>query len=80
MPETSNEVLAERLEGLSHLINEKFNENERSHKMILEQTTKTNGSVANIKEWKNRITGGLAVSNIFIVPVLLWLVYEHLNK
>jgi len=37
---------------------------------ILEQTTKTNGSVTKLKEWKSFITGGLTLAAVVILPIL----------
>lgn len=78
MSEITNEVLAERLEGLVKLINEKFNTNETAHNSILEQTKKTNGTVINnssriskLEVWQNRIIGGLIVSNMVVLPVII---------
>lgn len=46
---------------------------------ILEQTKKTNGSVADVQKWRNTLTGAFVVVNAIVVPILLWLVYTHLQ-
>jgi len=74
--EISNNVLAERLDGVTLLINEKFSTNEVSHEAILEQVKRTNGTVvvntvriSSLERWQNRIIGGLIFSNIIILPI-----------
>ena len=69
-------VLVERLEGITKLINEKFIENEKSHNTILAQTTKTNGRVTCLEDWKNRMIGALVIMNILVLP----LVFVFLKK
>jgi hypothetical protein len=54
--------------------------NKTEHEAILKQTTATNGKVAEIIKWKERMTGGIVVLNIIVVPVLLFLLYERLTK
>lgn len=80
MSETTLEVLIERIDGLKELINEKFTTNEVGHSAILAQTTRTNGRVSRLESWQNKIIGGLVLSNIVIVPILMWLVKEHMSK
>ena len=76
-------VISTQITGLKELMLEKFCKQDVVLANIKEQTTKTNGHVADniskIQEldgWKNRIIGGLIISNIFIVPVLLWLIFQ----
>jgi hypothetical protein len=91
MPEVTvgitNEVLAERLEGVSHLINEKFTTNEVSHEAILVQVKKTNGTViintkriSDIEDWKNKIIGALVMTNLILLPVLFIIISNWFNK
>lgn len=40
---------------------------------ILQQTKKTNGSVADLKAWRSFITGGVSILTVIVVPVLGWL-------
>jgi len=70
MKKITNEVLCERLENF-------FRENKNDHEQIITQTTKTNGSVASLQKWRYQITGALIVLNIFIVPIILFLVYKQ---
>mgnify|MGYP001294605141 CR=1 FL=1 len=79
MTEININVLCERMDGLKNLINEKFDVNEKEHATILEQTKKTNGRVSILEVWQNKIIGGLIISNMVIVPIILWLVYNQLK-
>jgi len=83
----TNEVLAERLEGVSYLINEKFTTNEVSHEAILAQVKKTNGTVivntqriCNIEDWKNKIIGALIMTNLILLPVFFIIISNWFNK
>ena len=82
----TNEVLAERLDGVSHLIEEKFNTNDVSHDAILTQVRKTNGTVivntqriSTLEIWQNRIIGGLIVSNIVFLPIIFVIIKNWLD-
>lgn len=50
---------------------------------ILEQTTKTNGSVADINRWRERLNGALSASGVFmalvVLPILAWSLYVLSN-
>ena len=43
---------------------------------IENQTTKTNGSVADIQRWKERMMGALYVTLIVVMPLLSWGLYQ----
>lgn len=47
---------------------------------ILDQTTKTNGSVAEIQAWRSNATGFITALSIFVVPVMMYLLYAHLAQ
>lgn len=86
MAEISGEVILEKLETVRILNLEQHLELKDRILEIKVQTTKTNWSVAqaiidiaSINAWRNKIVWGLIVSNIFIVPILMWLVYAHLK-
>jgi hypothetical protein len=71
----SRDLVLEKLSGQDHIL-----------ALIKEETTKTNGHVADafreiagINAWKNKITGALIISNIIILPMLMYIVYQHLN-
>lgn len=46
---------------------------------IVLQTTKTNGSIADLNKWKERINGGAIVAAVFmtliVMPILCWSIY-----
>ena len=86
MPEISNEVLSEKLEGVVRLIEEKFKTNKSSHDAILEQVTRTNGTVKVnssrldvLENWKSTVVGALIAMNIVIIPVFFIIISNWLN-
>lgn len=44
--------------------------------LILEQTTKTNGSVTKLRIWRGYITGGLTILSIIVLPMGLWVLSQ----
>lgn len=46
---------------------------ENTQEQILKQTTKTNGSVIDLKLWRSYLTGGFAVLTLLILPTLGWI-------
>lgn len=64
MEKVELDVVIERLDNI-------IKQNAKEHKEIIEQTTKTNGSVAKIQKWKERATGIFIAVNIFVVPVVV---------
>lgn len=75
----SNEVIIERLEGMKALIAQEFAGVKETIDGIHEQTKRTNGRVTSLEVWRGRIVGGIAVSNVVVIPILLWLIYKHMN-
>lgn len=65
---------------------EMFGNMEKDILVIKEQTIKTNGSVASINRWRERMNGALSASGVFmmvvIVPILAWSIYTltHINE
>lgn len=61
------------------MLNEKLDDHTEVHTKILEQTTATNGKVAEIQRWRERMNGAVMVM-VFIIPTLLgfigWMAYE----
>lgn len=46
---------------------------------IIDQTTRTNGRVSSLEDWKSRAGGfGVALS-MFVVPVMMYLLYAHIG-
>lgn len=64
-------------------LREKWHDMSNGVQNILNQTTKTNGSVAEINRWRERINGGAIVAGIFmtvvVVPILAWSLYVLVN-
>jgi hypothetical protein len=58
------EVIIERIANLRE-------ENAKEHATILAQTTKTNGTVADLVKWRYLITGALIIMNIVLVPIII---------
>lgn len=48
-------------------------------KRIENQTTATNGKVADIQRWRERTTGAAGVVLIVVVPLLAWGLYKVAN-
>ena len=88
MSEVTNvDVLVERIEGVTQLINEKFTDNEKSHSAILAQTCKvetqvarTNGRVNGLENFKNQVIGALIMMNIIILPVAFIIISNWINN
>jgi hypothetical protein len=52
---------------------DKYQRNEDDHRKILEQTIKTNGTVASLQRWRWMLVGGLSVVTVLLIPILLLL-------
>lgn len=66
-------VIIERLENLK-------NDNLKEHKAILDQTTRTNGLVADIQKWRFMMTGAFILLNVFVVPIIIAVVINYILK
>ena len=64
----------------NQVIEEKFKEIKESLERIENQTTKTNGTVASLVEWKNFSKGAITTISCFVVPIMLYLLYIHIAK
>lgn len=64
-------------------IREKWHDIANDLQSILTQTTKTNGSVADLNRWRERMNGGAVVAGIFmtviVVPILGYALYTLVN-
>ena len=76
----TNEILGERLNNL-------IATNKEEHSQILTQVLRTNGSVKehnskidSLEKWKNRLTGGMVIINIVVLPVVFYLLYQRLEQ
>ena len=79
MREITNEILLEKMKNLAAI-------NEFQHQEIIKQTTKTNGSVASmmqeidrLKSWQNKWIGISMVISAILIPIILYLLYKHIN-
>lgn len=43
---------------------------------IKTQTQKTNGSVADLKKWKEQVIGGMKVFSIAVLPIVAWALWQ----
>lgn len=60
-------------------ITEMFGDVKQALGRIEEQTTKHNGRMSRLEEWKAYITGGLAVLMVIILPILTWALVALVN-
>lgn len=81
-PFTKNPKLDRFLTNMDNaiaIITEKLDEHSEVHDKILEQTTATNGKVASIQRWRERMNGAIVVI-VFLIPTLIgfmaWMAYE----
>lgn len=72
------DVLAERIDGLREFFEEKIDTtisaNKEAHDKIIEQTTKTNGSVRELQKWRSYILGALSVLTVLVLPILIMII------
>ena len=81
MPELiGNDVIIERIHGLTKLIESKFDENKKEHTTICEKQDHTNGDVSNLKLWQARLIGAWAVISIILVGMIIPLVNYYLQN
>ena len=73
MAKATLEVIDERVKNL-------ILDNSQEHQMILAQTTKTNGKVADISKIQERTIGAMIVLNMFVVPVILAVIIDFIRK
>ena len=73
-------VTTDRFDGVLALINEKFVDISEKLDRIEKQTMKTNGTVADLCEWRSTSKGALGVISAVVVPLLLYLVYLHIPR
>ena len=90
----SNEVIVERIHGVTKLIEEKFasvnvklDQNAKDHKILSDKQDHTNGGlidaqtkITNLELWKSYLVGAWAVISVVLVGVLIPLITNYLNK
>lgn len=78
-----SEISAQEMPYTNREIRERWHDTSNSLQEILGQTTRTNGAVADINKWRERINGGAIVAGFFltlvIIPILTWAVYVLVN-
>jgi hypothetical protein len=74
-----DDVLVERLDNF--IAQNKLDHEELKITLgaIREQTMKTNGRVTNLEKWQTGIIYGVAVANTILLPLVMWLVFQHLQ-
>jgi len=72
-------VSVDKFEGIINLLEEKFKDVFEKLERIETQTCKTNGRVTILESWKNLSAGALAVISAIVVPMLLYLIYLHIE-
>ncbi len=83
MSEILEQTSGQDLPYTNRELRDKWHELANSQQNILAQTTKTNGTVADINRWRERINGGALVAGVFmtfvVVPILGWSLYVLVN-
>jgi hypothetical protein len=68
------------IKAMFERLDEKLDNHSKVHGLILDQTTATNGKVAEIQKWKERVMGGFYVASslgvTIILPLLIWAIVE----
>jgi hypothetical protein len=80
MEDQNNDVVLEKINGLTTLLEERFKNNDVHHDAILKQVVKTNGRVTTLESWKNMVIGGLVLTNIVLLPMFFILLSHYLQK
>lgn len=65
------------------ILKDQLQEHGQTHEKILRAVNETNGKVANIQAWRERVNGGSIVAVAFmsaiVIPILVWAVYTLSN-
>ncbi len=71
------------IQAMFQNIDDKLEEHGKTHEKILDAVTKTNGKVADIQAWRERMNGASLVAFAFfsaiIIPIVTWMVYSILH-
>lgn len=76
----SNRELDEKFKNLDVLIREKHDDTMIKMGEIIVQTSKTNGSVANLKLWRAYTAGAVAVIMFLLTAVILPLIWAFIQN
>lgn len=72
------------LQGMFEEIKEKLNSHTTVHIEILNQVKSTNGKVAEIQKWRERINGALQAAGVLciliILPFIIWFISWSFNR
>lgn len=71
MKKVSNEVLFEKIIGLTNMVDERFGENQKEHARVIEQTTRTNGRVTSLEQWRWYQTGAITIISLIVTAIVL---------
>lgn len=79
-------VVSNQIISLKELMMEKLVNQDAQLTLIKEQTTKTNGHVADafreidkLKTWRAFLTGAWAIVTLMVLPVVMYLLYQRLK-
>lgn len=75
---SNDKVIMQKLDSLKELIELKFKNNKGEHNEIVKHQKETNGRVTRLEAYKNIATGAVIVSNVVVIPILLWIIKAHL--
>jgi hypothetical protein len=78
MKKVSNEVLFEKIVGLSNMIDERFSENKTEHTRLIDQTTKTNGRVTSLEQWRWYQTGAITIITVIVTAIVIPIILKSL--
>lgn len=48
--------------------------------LILAQTTKTNGRVSSLENWRSYIVGGMAITTFVVLPLIIYIFNTSMNN
>ena len=78
MKKISNEVLYEKIIGLTNMVDEKFSENQKDNQRLIEQTTKTNGRVTSLEQWRWYQTGAITIISLLVGSLIIPAILKNL--
>lgn len=73
----NDDIILEKIDSLTELIELKFKYNGEQHEEIVKHQKETNGRVTKLEKYKNIMTGAVAVSNVIVIPLLMFIIVQH---